>query len=94
MRSFRDSANVHWTVFEVRRQITSRGDAAVLPSGFNAGWLCFEAVGAKRRLARYPDRWRELTDTELVQLLAEAQPAPRSAFRVTDDLTDPPVREL
>ena len=94
MRSFRDSANVNWTVFEVRRQVTSRGDAAVLPSGFNAGWLCFEATGAKRRLARYPARWREMNDAELEALLHEAQPAPRSTLRVVDDLADPPAREL
>lgn len=94
MRSFRDSANVSWTVFEVRRQVTSRsGDGSYLPNGFSDGWLCFEAVGAKRRLLKYPERWREFGDEALEQLLSAAQPAPRTTWRSGDEL-GPPVREL
>lgn len=95
MKSFRDSGNISWTVFEVRRQVTSRGDGSLLPAGFSNGWLCFESAAAKRRLLKYPDRWRELTDTELERLLDAAQPAPRTALRIGDDLGEgPPVREL
>jgi hypothetical protein len=94
MRSFRDSANVSWTVFEVRRQVTSRGDGSYLPGNYSDGWLCFESVGAKRRLVKYPRHWRELTDAELEGLLSVAQPAPRTTFRGSDDLGDPsPLRD-
>lgn len=77
MRSFRDSNDVEWTVFEVRRQI-ARAD---LPEPLQlAGWLCFENDVAKRRLLRYPERWREFADTELARLLQEATPAPRASL--------------
>lgn len=95
MKTFRDSTDISWTVFEVRRQVTeSSGNQSFLPSGYNNGWLCFESVGAKRRLIKYPERWREFTDTELEKLLTQAQPAPRTSFRVPDDLADSPTQEL
>lgn len=94
MISFRDSANVGWTVFEVRRQVTTKSDSSFLPGSFSDGWLCFESVGAKRRLIKYPDNWRELSDAELEKLLVVAQPAPRPTFRGGDDLGDlTPARE-
>jgi hypothetical protein len=88
MRSFRDSANAEWTVFEVRRQRNTKADVSYLPSGYNDGWLCFERIGEKRRLVQYPEKWREFSDAELEKLLQKAQPAPRSAFRLGDDLGD------
>lgn len=94
MKTFRDSSDISWTVFEVRRQITSRREGNLLPSGFSDGWLCFEAVGQKRRLVRYPTQWRELSDADLEQLLGQAQHAPRTTFRAPDDLTDGASVEL
>ena len=88
MKTFRDSSNTEWTVFEVRRQRSSKNDWSYLPSGYSDGWLCFENAGAKRRLVHYPRNWREFGDSELEKLLALAQPAPRSAYRVTDDYGD------
>ena len=85
MRVFRDSNATDWTVFEVRRQ-GSHGDLAYLPGGFSNGWLCFESVTAKRRLVRFPERWREFSDTELEKLLGEALPAPRGSLRLGEDL--------
>lgn len=91
MRSFRDTNGTVWTVFEVRRQISSSGDArSFLPGGFNDGWLCFEASGAKKRLTKYPARWREFADDELRSLLDQAQPAPKGSMRIYDDLGDTP----
>jgi hypothetical protein len=87
MRTFRDSNDTEWTVFEVRRQLSSRGDLSYLPGGFSNGWLCFESRGAKRRLVKYPERWREVSDEALEQLLGEASPAPRGSLRMGDDLT-------
>ena len=94
MKTFRDSADISWTVFEVRRQITSKREGDLLPSGFSDGWLCFECAGQKRRLVRYPNAWRELSDVELEKLLAQAQQAPRTTFRAPDDLVDGATAEL
>src|SRR6058998_3479157 len=97
MKVFRDSNGSEWTVFEVRRQVSTRSESSYLPSGFNSGWLCFESATTKRRLVRYPQRWRELGDAELEKLLGQAQPAPRTAFRLGEDFggdtsTSPDVR--
>ena len=89
MRTFRDSDDTIWTVFEVRRQVSGKSPGlTVLPGGFNDGWLCFETSLSKRRLTQYPRRWREFSDEELCRLLAAAQPAPRGTFRLGDDLAD------
>jgi hypothetical protein len=88
MKTFRDSNQIVWTVFEVRRQVASSGDESYLPRGYSDGWLCFECAAAKRRLVRYPARWRELAEEELARLLDQAQPAPRGALRLGDDLGD------
>jgi hypothetical protein len=85
MKNFRDTTGIEWTVFEVRRA-SANGDWSYLPSGFSDGWLCFECSTAKRRLIRYPERWREMGEAELGQLLAQAQPAPRGSMRLGDDL--------
>jgi hypothetical protein len=97
MRVFRDSSGSEWTVFEVRRHVSTKGDWSYLPHGFGSGWLCFENASAKRRLVRFPERWREFADAELETLLGQALPAPRTAFRLGDDLsgdtlTSPDVR--
>lgn len=88
MKSFRDSKDVVWTVFEVRRQVSTPGDWSYLPNGFSDGWLCFECSAAKKRLIRYPARWREFNDLELQKLLEQAAPAPRSSLRLGEDLGD------
>lgn len=94
MRTFRDSNGTAWTVFEVRRQLSETGEArSFLPSGFNDGWLCFETSGAKRRLTKYPPRWREFADGELHKLLDQAQPAPNGS-RIYDDLSDSSATDL
>ena len=89
MRNFRDASGDDWTVFEVRRHVSTKGEWSYLPNGYSNGWLCFENATSKRRLVRYPERWREFNDGELENLLAEAQPAPRGTFRLDDDLSDP-----
>lgn len=94
MRTFRDASGNAWTVFEVRRQISSTGDTrSFLPGGFNDGWLCFERPGAKRRLTKYPARWREFEDRELTELLDQAQAAPKGSMRIYDDLGESPGAE-
>jgi hypothetical protein len=93
MRTFRDGSGITWTVFEVRRQVQggTKGDWSYLPSGFSDGWLCFESPSAKKRLVRYPQRWREFGDDELERLLNDAAPAPRASMSASDDLGDTPA---
>ena len=72
-------------------QVSSAGDTrSFLPGGYNDGWLCFEATGAKRRLIKYPPRWREFDEAQLTVLLQQAQPAPKGSMRIYDDLGDAP----
>jgi hypothetical protein len=89
MRSFRDSDGKAWTVFEVRRVVSSLAGLSEAPVGLGSGWLCFENGSAKRRLLRFPERWREFSEPQLQQLLAEASPAPRTTWRIDglDDLS-------
>jgi hypothetical protein len=88
MRTFNDSNSGEWTVFEVRRAVSVKGDWSYLPNGYSDGWLCFESATAKRRLTKYPERWREFSDAQLENLLTQAHPAPRSSLRLGDDLSD------
>lgn len=89
MRSFRDSDGCAWTVFEVRRVVSALAGKPVTSPSLGGGWLCFENGSAKRRLLRFPDRWREFGEPELQRLLALASPAPRTTWRVDglDDLS-------
>src|SRR4051812_25164456 len=54
---------------ERRRRREAR---APLSNGFERGWLTFETVGEKRRLAPIPEGWADLPDEELLALLSEA----------------------
>jgi hypothetical protein len=86
MRTFHDIGGSEWTVFEVRRAVSVKGDWSYLPHGYSDGWLCFESSTTKKRLTRYPERWREFSDAELEKLLGQAAPAPRTNPRLGDDL--------
>lgn len=91
MKTFRDSSGTDWTVFEVRRNVSAKADLSYLPTGYSDGWLCFESETAKKRLIRYPERWRDFTDAELETLLGEALVAPRASIGLRgDDLRDAP----
>ena len=76
-----------WTVFEVRRVVSSFAGRPLTPPSVGAGWICFENGNAKRRLLRFPERWREFGDAELQELLAKASPAPRTTWAI-DSLDD------
>ena len=49
---------------------------ASLPDRFAGGWLCFERVGQKRRLAPVPTGWYRFTSLEL-QALCDRAPQVR-----------------
>ncbi len=78
MRVLRDSAGVQWTVFEVKRQSSSRDGWKYLPEEFGGGWLCFESSLSKRRLTPIPPRWHDCTDDQLERMLGQAQAVNRS----------------
>lgn len=74
---FTDSAGTEWLVTEISdpalRHIPA--DRLRLPE-FKSGWLLFQSQHQKKRLAPYPDDWREMEPAELERLLAKAKPAP------------------
>jgi hypothetical protein len=97
-RDLTDSRGRRWTVWEVRPEFAERrqqrGEAPVierrvhhayrvpLRTPWNNGWLAFENVSEKRRLAPYPADWESLSDRELEDLCEGAttilaRPTPR-----------------
>lgn len=58
---------------EGSRTVRSR---ASLPDRFAGGWLCFERVGEKRRLAPVPAGWHRFTSLELQALRDRAPQVP------------------
>jgi hypothetical protein len=64
-----------------RRRVNERrrGDEerTVLSRGFSAGWLCFEALQEKRRLAPVPADWLACGLARLEEYLRAALPTPR-----------------
>jgi hypothetical protein len=62
--------DVRWTVFLVDAPMLE----AIVPEPLRNGWLCFESIHARRRLAPIPERWDELSDEELRALHVRATP--------------------
>ena len=78
LRDFVDREGIEWRVWSVAiDQIYSQGGRAGFLGALQDGWLCFEAPGERRRLAAYPPNWFEMSNDELVGLLALATPVPR-----------------
>jgi hypothetical protein len=67
----------------------TRSRMAVSPD-FMLGWLCFEAMGAKRRLTPIPPGWDALTDAELAELCARAVSVPERRVKVQGARSAPP----
>jgi hypothetical protein len=66
-RILRDRRGVRWDVFAV---YTNAGTAARwhLKTPYSQGWLCFDSVGEKRRLAPIPAQWYRLGNAQLEAL--------------------------
>ena len=64
---------VSWTIWDGRPTSVARlrltGATAVL----EAGWLCFESRGEKRRIVPIPDGWEEWSDDALGTCLESAE---------------------
>lgn len=76
LRAFTDSTGLEWRVWDVL-PTTAVSDAAVAAltgslqhTAFANGWLCFESVSEKRRLAPIPQGW-EFNDPQLLEQLRQ-----------------------
>jgi hypothetical protein len=49
-----------------------------LAQQWTGGWLAFETLGEKRRLAPYPAEWADFTEEQLAELCSSAIHVPRS----------------
>ena len=67
VRDFIDSAGTHWRVWN-----TLPSSRMVLITGFEHGWLTFEAEGSLRRLTPIPEGWDLAPEAELERLCAQA----------------------
>ena len=77
LREFRDSKGVSWKVWDVTPESIHPVTAAEeFLAEYRDGWLCFESASERRRLARYPLRWDELSEGELRTLLSAAAIVP------------------
>ena len=79
LREFRDADGRLWRAWPVTPREAEPGRTAARYLGeFHKGWICFEALesNARRRLPSQPERWTELQDPELCQLLEQAIKAP------------------
>jgi hypothetical protein len=82
LRGFIDSTGVEWRVWEVLPTTadTARGLAtfgtSLKETPYANGWLCFESLAAKRRLAPIPEGWDKCCGEDLAQLCLRATVVP------------------
>ena len=75
VRDIRDEDGTSWKVWAVMQSSIHPKTAAEDYLGeYSEGWLCFECVNERRRLARFPQDWDRLPDKELLRLLQTARP--------------------
>ena len=61
---------------------------ATIAPEFTYGWLCFETVGEKRRLAPVPEGWDRADDETIEQWCCGAKPVPRRKTDPAQQSTD------
>lgn len=91
LRGFTDSIGVEWRVWEVfpskggerRSSAEALSLSSLKETPFANGWLCFESLHEKRRLAPIPTGWASHDPTLLEQLCAEARVVPERARRTS-----------
>jgi hypothetical protein len=83
LRGFTDSTGVEWRVWEVfptRAGMPSGAEAlsrtSLKETPFANGWLCFESVDAKRRLAPIPPGWEFASGEILAEFCLQATIVP------------------
>ncbi|HEY2376113.1 MAG TPA: hypothetical protein VGH98_09080 [Gemmatimonadaceae bacterium] len=96
VREFRDAEGQLWRAWPVTPGLARRSRTAERYLGeFHKGWICFEALesNARRRLPKQPERWTELKEPELCQLLDQAINAPeRRRLKEGPDASHPPLQ--
>ncbi len=84
LREFRDRSGVEWRVWAVTPASMHPATASELFLGeYQEGWLTFESANARRRLARFPADWDQLSNAQLEALGASARDAPFKRSRET-----------
>ena len=73
-RDFRDDAGREWQIWDVIPAMHREPPHDELPARLRDGWLAFQCSGELRRLTPIPMNWPGLSDAELAQLVAEAEP--------------------
>lgn len=91
LRTFVDAYGTSWDVFEVHPANAERM-ATRVPEHFRTGWLCFQSLDERRRLAPIPDDWvawdRDRLTTALYATHAMRRRTPPQSF----DAAKPPRR--
>src|SRR4051812_13607459 len=72
-RSFRDSADASWQVWDVRPTLAERSTVVRLSATLRDGWLAFESDRDRRRLTPVPLGWDTMSDAELRALLRRSE---------------------
>jgi hypothetical protein len=67
MRTFKDPSGTEWDVFEVHPG--SGRTVSRVPAAFRDGWLCFQSLSERRRLAPIPLHWKEWDVDQLTSAL-------------------------
>lgn len=87
LRGFTDSTGVEWRVWEVFPTIAgsetstqTHSRSSLKNTEFANGWLCFESVSEKRRLAPIPPGWELREPHTLEELRNRATPVPLRAY--------------
>ncbi len=77
VRDFIDLKGVKWRVWPVTpTSIQPKTAVEDYLGDYGDGWLCFESISERRRLANYPPNWDTLSDNGLLQLLKTAAVVP------------------
>ena len=75
LREFTDEDGVEWKAWDVTpEQMHPLTAAEDYLADMLSGWLCFESVRGRRRLAPYPSDWDAMSDEGFRKLLARATP--------------------
>ena len=74
VRDVVDESGLKWKVWSVATASFHPKTAAEDFLGdYAEGWLCFESAAQRRRLARFPKDWDDLSDEGIVTLLKKAE---------------------
>ena len=75
-REFIDSLGISWKVWNTAPVV-----GAVLTGEMRHGWLTFQSITSRRRLAPVPTEWEQLTAEQLEQLCRGAFETPGAVDR-------------